>query len=70
MIEASLPLDEEILENGLGEQCTRPLDKEIVIVADVADYVRRLCHRLKQRARWQDSCSAALQRHSGQVSGQ
>ena len=40
MIEASLPLDEEILGTAF-EQCTPPLDKEIVIVADVADYVRR-----------------------------
>ena len=40
MIQASLPLDEEMLATA-WEQSSAPLDKDIVVVAEVADYVRR-----------------------------
>jgi hypothetical protein len=40
MILASLPLDEELLKTA-WEQASAPLDKDIVIVSEVAEYIRR-----------------------------
>ena len=42
MIESSMPLDLELLITAF-EQRTQPLDRDVVITAEVGDYVRRNC---------------------------